>query len=813
MNLTIPFGNVNSGDSLSYTFYWIDALGFGGNDVAFYYAVGIGNSQFRIWNISSNSVSIEQTTNDTALGNVITLQACDIPNQNKTIIISADSLEDAMVQIHNGTPQGNFGNNITVTTNLNIAGARAKPIACAVEELSKKAIAVYADAVPTTLDNVTIWNGTTHEKKNIAADPDRDTQTKQHWLTARKGSNEIAWWGDTVFNQTFVALWNSSSNEFYDMINLTARNEGAVDRIEGFTKNKTSSCSFETVSGQLVCFYGNYSRIDGSLYVFIRNATEQAVNPQAKETLIFNITTANISKIVFVNSIANPTSDEILVLVGGNHNATAANLSIFIWNGTNLTNFLQIENNTIATQGGSSTQDATYMHGDAVYHYFSDNRTDTEALFCWINEPDNAIPNCRVWNGTTYSDERNAIDASNGATDIVGVILTTSINNNVGLSGYWAFLATIDEGNDLNIQNFNGSAWGNLNELEIGLAFRLSITNVWTRYDNTTPVFRSVGTNETDNAINASSTINLNATIRDNFQLDCWWIETNETGVFTNYTDGTRINCTQPVKSSYWQYGNITWQNNSITVATGGVAYNFCANDTNSNRICSDRRTFLIAAAGGAVSTLFSLKANHTSDSTNVSITTSTTTLVTGNAETNDTVTALSIILQNSTNNVTWTNITTDTNYPRANVSSYSISSLNGNSTQFLFNVSSNTAGTFYLRIQVINQSSGVTPMNANSTTSDNDNTSIILNVTTAIAANTCTPTNNAQWDLLCSDNCSVNSINVNVTNWIINNSGTINFSNVNISYQNLTWNAPIGDTCILNKAMESTFTRRSGNP
>lgn len=71
----------------------------------------------------------------------------------------------------------------------------------------------------------------------------------------------------------------------------------------------------------------------------------------------------------------------------------------------------------------------------------------------------------------------------------------------------------------------------------------------------------------------------------------------------------------------------------------------------------------------------------------------------------------------------------------------------------------------------------------------------------TQSAANTCTPINNAQWDLNCADNCTITGVNVNVTNWRINStaSGTVNITGSSIGYRNITFGSIVG-TCIINK-------------
>jgi hypothetical protein len=107
--------------------------------------------------------------------------------------------------------------------------------------------------------------------------------------------------------------------------------------------------------------------------------------------------------------------------------------------------------------------------------------------------------------------------------------------------------------------------------------------------------------------------------------------------------------------------------------------------------------------------------------------------------------------------------------------------------------------------------------VNFNSTSpgvADNNTANKEINITVPVVGpNTCTPVEGAQWDLLCSDNCVISGLNRNVTNWIINGSGTITFTNTNLSYQNFTWNPPTSGTCSLIKGSGSAFTRRSGNP
>ena len=77
-------------------------------------------------------------------------------------------------------------------------------------------------------------------------------------------------------------------------------------------------------------------------------------------------------------------------------------------------------------------------------------------------------------------------------------------------------------------------------------------------------------------------------------------------------------------------------------------------------------------------------------------------------------------------------------------------------------------------------------------------------------ATNSCTPSNNTQWDLNCADNCSFNGASLTITNWIINSTGTgqVNFTSSAIKYQNLTY-GKIASTCTINKNPSDNFTAK----
>jgi hypothetical protein len=561
-------------------------------------------TRLKLWDTFTDALGPETLTNDTRLSGTshTHVVSCSAPNRNQTVIVSASdasSPPQMFVQVYN-TSTGLIGNNASLNaypTNSH----RAKPISCAAEELSGRVVVVSSRAGDTIPDNVTVWNGTGYYMGNVSADSDTTAQTKQHWLVSRPGSNEVAWYGETVQHQSFVAVWNASANSFYDVVNLTGINEGDPRNVSFTVHNRTTACNFESLSGRLICFYANYSESNGTLNVFIRNATEQAVNPQAKEFLKFDVTPANISsRIVYVNSFSSPVGNEIIVMVGGfRPGATVLNISVMVWNGTSLGNFITMNNNGLTGFG-----DVLYEVTAGAYRYFTDNSTDAEAVFCLSSTAGDGVVRCGKWNGTAYTlSGVNTVDIDNTTIDTGILQIAASINGFSPNGNYWAVMGiTTAFPSTFYTETFNGTAWGNLKEIPDSTLennAKMPMTVVWNRYDNTTPVFRSVGTNETDSAINTSSSISINLTVRDNFQLDDVWIETNETGSFVNYTDGVRI-VTNLNNSAVWNAVNIVWQNTSIGT-NRTIGYRVCANDTMNNRACSSIHFFSVVTQPGCI--------------------------------------------------------------------------------------------------------------------------------------------------------------------------------------------------------------------
>jgi len=107
-------------------------------------------------------------------------------------------------------------------------------------------------------------------------------------------------------------------------------------------------------------------------------------------------------------------------------------------------------------------------------------------------------------------------------------------------------------------------------------------------YDDEPPQWRRQQTNDTDNKIPGSTTLNLSAEGYDYIGLGYAWLETNETaGTWINYTGVYSGNYSSPMylgnAADAWTQSNFSWYNSSITEAWIGwkIWYNDTVNGIN----------------------------------------------------------------------------------------------------------------------------------------------------------------------------------------------------------------------------------------
>jgi hypothetical protein len=562
------------------------ATGIDNDGVILYYLDDSDNNKIQFWNVSSGAWSGEQVTNISSS----TPSVCTKPNKKEAILISKrGGIYGA--QVFNGSSVE--GTNITF-------GDTSAGVKCAYESLSGNAVVVWHNATnkpSRAYRNWTGWDNTLWSSEAPIYDPNAYQVDNRVRLISNPVKNEIIYldfadnYGSLPY-PVYADIWNGSV--WGNNIKLAV----STDAWSTSTAFLTGDCAYETISNLARCFWINATTVSTTIIgmaTWDTNARQWVNQTNYTMTTQYQIGGRNGA---ILKAVANPMNNEIIAVVKGHYKDS--NITALVWNGTAISSETQLN-----IDPSDSSEEPVCCNSktglDMTYRYFADNSTSTEALVVWA---DNASKTAiySLWNGTAWTNKTGGVrgNATSTGAKVDAISLTTNINGQVGTANYWAFLATEDEYTSYtarNAQNFNGTTWSSVTLISAGSPANTGTNSIWIewlRIDNSTPVFRSAGTNETDGAINASSTINLNATIRDNFQIDKVWLETNETGSFVNYTDGTRI-WTNLTKSSFWNYVEIVWQNNSVT--NGTIGYSICANDTNNNRACSTRREFTVQAA------------------------------------------------------------------------------------------------------------------------------------------------------------------------------------------------------------------------
>jgi hypothetical protein len=569
-----------------------------GRDIIYLYedTLNQGIPRATIYNFTRQAMGSEQNLTVSAPSAGSYIEGCDVPNKNQTLVSQYNNGSSYMINMVLNGASGITGNlNYTNTLLWNSLATRHKPVVCGAEEYGGRGFIVASNGSGSPQTSFTIWNGSAWNTSST--NPTGTTELLFGELVSRTGTSEVVLVGFTTLNQSFLSFWNATSQTFNNVKNLSAINAYGTDPGAGaHTRFYPLACAYESVSGNLICFHRNITMNVNLIEVIEFNTSGYGSEIQRTT---FNYSGLNQTNISFFKAWNNPINDEILVMAS-ELNTTASsqkNISVFVWNGTNITNWL----GGIETQAVLSLGTANYMVYDAAYQYQTTNKTATLAVYCWINNVGNGVPNCRTWNGTVHSAEINANDVTGASSQVTGVSMSSYINGLAFGTNSWAVLATSDADGDLNVQLFNTTAWTNPTEIETALnvnSQRWGSLALWTRYDTTIPNYAYAAQNAT--SINNGTSIYLNASVRDNFQIDTAWLETNETGAWVNYTSDVTRSKKYVVKAAYWQDFNVTWSNNSITTNTT-VGWRFWVNDTNGNLVSTGLQSFNITstAAGG----------------------------------------------------------------------------------------------------------------------------------------------------------------------------------------------------------------------
>ncbi len=135
-----------------------------------------------------------------------------------------------------------------------------------------------------------------------------------------------------------------------------------------------------------------------------------------------------------------PVSDEKILCTGDG----ASDVNCQVWNGSNWGNLLEVS----ANAGGNVAYDLVYESKSAT------------ALVCFrTTTPNTSTPVCRIWNGSNWESSFSA-NAVGGAIDTLRLIADHHTDR--------IALMTKDAANDVNVQIWDGSAFGSVTELETG---------------------------------------------------------------------------------------------------------------------------------------------------------------------------------------------------------------------------------------------------------------------------------------------------------------------------------------------------------
>lgn len=149
--------------------------------------------------------------------------------------------------------------------------------------------------------------------------------------------------------------------------------------------------------------------------------------------------------IEYVKVVADPIggSDEKILCVKDGSN----DVNCQVWNGTSWGNLFELSQNS--GTAGSRTFDVAY------------EQVTGDVLVCYSDNSNATLPFCNIWNGTNWTTTANA--ASIGAEGGQNIATTRMIPDP---NSDRIALMIKDTKNDLNIQIWNGTTWGNLIEVE-----------------------------------------------------------------------------------------------------------------------------------------------------------------------------------------------------------------------------------------------------------------------------------------------------------------------------------------------------------
>ncbi len=515
-----------------------------------------------------------------------------------------------------------------------------------------------------------IWNGTDFSEQKstgltmagevqwlkVVTNPVRDEAI----LGAMDNSSDI-----------FFAVYNGYDNTWGNMIN--------VSRVGKFNaRGRAFDIAYENITGRALAVFKNGTGAPGEntngTYMIWNGAVWGSQTEMAQDTCVGGPSWVRVE--------SQPGSNNI-TFVG--YNVTTADICAQIWDGTTWGNTINL---TISAEVTTPKQ---------IFDIAPERKT-RRMMVAWAED----VPtrgNTRIWNGTGW--ESN-ITLPAGALTLAASIQWISLASDVDSNRI--LYSSVDGGLDLDVWHWNGTRWGAGAEPDAAIE---------------TLVTRDIASgfyNGTGNAMNSAGVILYGtgtAGDTDFGPVDCNNNTTCDTGTYTVRASVT--GCGANVNWVSMQQDPFNSSRAMATTISQGAANNVCLRPFNNtvwhNTLAIGTATQTALTGNESASFAYKrtlqkpiLKANITIASKNTVFTGNESATVTGACESiNGTSSALTIFLQNSTDNVSFTTITTsNAEAVYANVSSYYIKNLtNLNSSNFVFQVNATKPHINYsLRIQ-----------------------------------------------------------------------------------------------------------------
>lgn len=372
--------------------------------------------------------NLQALPNPVAPGQTITITANVTDNNNAvhTVLIQLNGINHTMTMAGDLYSYAGFNTtevvgtyNYTIYAN-DTSNNTAIPVTgnFSVAWVPQKVLLTYFDATTPNYPKSRLWNGSAISAEQFALSVG-STNSGWHILKAARTRQEQILVTKDTNDDINVQVWNGS----------LWHNLSEISTDSGSTSYRSFDVAYEQQSDRAMIVFrdntnGNvphYVLWNGSSYSSEGTALDGGNNVQ------------------WIRLAAKPETNEILLVTLD----SAGDLNVQQWDGTAWGDLTEIETDAETTD---------FQSFDVAYEQVSGR-----ALLAWM-PLDESQPHYRLWNGSTWTPETIANDM--GSSDVRWVSLVAKPASNE------LALATVDAGNDLNVQLWNGNVFGTVTELD-----------------------------------------------------------------------------------------------------------------------------------------------------------------------------------------------------------------------------------------------------------------------------------------------------------------------------------------------------------